>query len=130
MKKTRTLISAILVTVLISAPAGLPALAEDYHVAPAGNDANAGTEGSPFRTVQKACDTARAGDRILLREGVYAEDNVKLRVSGEEGRPIVLGNYPGERAVVEGRIKLEALDGWQKPIGWITVEGLEVRKGW
>lgn len=110
--------------------AALPGLAADYYVAPSGSDVNPGTEAAPFRTVQKACDLARAGDRILLSEGVYAEKNVAMRYSGEEGRPIVLRNRPGERSIVEGRIELQALAGWQKPIGWITIEGLEIRKGW
>jgi hypothetical protein len=115
---------------LVAACAASPGFAVDYHVAPSGNDENPGTEASPLRTVQKACDSARAGDQIVLREGVYAESYVTLGHSGEEGKPIVLKNYSGERAIVEGRILLQALDGWQKPIGWITVEGLEIRKGW
>lgn len=120
----------ILVGGFLIAPGALPGLAADYYVAPAGNDGNPGTEAAPFRTVQKACDTARAGDRVLLREGVYAEKNVDMRYSGEEGKPIVLQNYSGERPIVEGRIELQALAGWQKPIGWITIEGLEIRNAW
>ena len=107
-----------------------PLPASDYHVAPSGSDANPGTADAPFRTVQKACDSARAGDRILLAEGVYAEENVFLRYSGAEDRPIVLRNRPGERPVIEGRIELHSHAGWQRPIGWITIEGLEIRNGW
>ena len=106
-----------------------PEGARQYYVAPAGDDDGPGTEALPLRTVQKACDMAQAGDQILLREGVYVGD-VTLRYSGEEGKPIALRSYPGERPVVEGRVSLEALEGWQKPIGWITIEGLEIRKGW
>lgn len=109
-----------------------------YHVAPDGDDSHPGTLGQPLRTVQRAVDLARAGDTILVRAGVYREA-VVLSESGEEGRPIVLKNYPGERPVFQpgppgqappGQgIRLQARAGYQRPIGWIVVEGLEIRHG-
>jgi hypothetical protein len=63
-----------------------------------------------------------------------------LRFSGQKGKPIVLKNYPGEQPVIQpgesGKeprghgVLLQALAGYQKPIGWITIEGLEIRYGW
>jgi len=113
--------------------------AETYYVATNGNDENPGSETKPFRTVQKAADTARAGDVILVHGGIYREA-VVLRFSGQEGRPIVFKNYPGEQPVIQpgelGKeppdhgVLLRAKEGYQKPIGWITIEGLEIRYGW
>ena len=86
-----------------------------------------------MRTIQKAAEVARAGDTVLVRTGVYT-GHMLLRVSGEPDRPIVFRNAPGETPAVDGegrgRIELQSEQGWQKPIGWIVVEGFEVRNGW
>jgi len=103
------------------------------HVSPAGDDAGSGAEGSPFRTLQKAAEVARAGEVVLVRSGVY-QGHLLLRHSGEPGKPIVFRAAPGEKPVVDGegkgRIELQSEGGWQKPMGWVTVEGFEVRNGW
>jgi parallel beta helix pectate lyase-like protein len=103
------------------------------HVAPGGGDGASGEAASPLRTIQKAAEVARAGDTVLVRGGVYT-GLLLLRHSGEPDRPITFKNAPGEKPVVDGegrgRIELQAEDGWQKPIGWINVEGFEVRNGW
>jgi hypothetical protein len=110
-----------------------PAAGRSIFVAPDGDDGNDGTLGSPFRTIQKAASAARAGDTVRVRGGLY-KGHVHLRHSGEPGRPIVFRNAPGERPVVDGegrgRIELQSEQGWRKPIGWVVVEGFEVRNGW
>jgi len=114
--------------------------ANTYYVALNGDDTNPGTKtGFPFRTIQKAASIVQPGDTILVRAGVYPEP-VILRFSGREGKPITLKNYPGERPVIQpgepGKkppghgVLLQAQEGYQKPIGWITIEGLEIRYGW
>jgi len=120
------------------AAAVMPVRAETYYAATNGSDENPGSEAKPFRTIQKAASAARAGDTILVRGGVYAE-HVVMRFSGQEGKPIVLKNHPGERAVIQpgerGKqppghgLLLQAEEGYQKPIGRITIEGLEIRYG-
>ena len=113
--------------------------AATYYVARDGSDKNSGSEAEPLRTISEATSIARAGDTILVRSGVYAEP-VVLRFSGEKGKPIVLKSHAGERAAIEpgerGKqppghgVLLQAREGYQKPIGWIVVEGLEIRHGW
>jgi hypothetical protein len=112
--------------------------ARTCYVATSGDDNHSGTETRPLRTIQKAASLARAGDTILVRGGVYSE-HVVLRFSGREGMPIVLKNYPDERPVIQPDdrggpppghgVLLQAQEGYQKPIGWITIEGLEIRYG-
>jgi hypothetical protein len=126
---------AILLLALEAEPTAAPPAASGRRlfVAPDGDDARPGTPGAPLRTIQKAADLARAGDTVIVRAGVYRE-HVFLRFSGDPGKPIVLRNAPGERPIIDGegrgRIELKSEHGWQKPIGWITVEGFEVRNGW
>jgi hypothetical protein len=113
--------------------------AKTYHVKTSGDDDHAGTEADPFRTIQKAADVARAGDAIVLHEGVYAQ-TVILRHSGEEGKPITLTSHEGQRAVIQPvekgqrppaqAVLLQAEAGYQHAIGWITVERLEIRHGY
>jgi len=109
------------------------AQARTFHVAPGGDDANPGTTDSPLRTMQKAAEVARAGDTVLVRGGVY-RGHVFLRFSGEPEKPVVFRNAPGERPVLDGegkgRIELQSEHGWQKPVGWVVVEGFEMRNGW
>jgi hypothetical protein len=104
-----------------------------YHVAVTGDDSAAGTKEAPFATIQKATEVARAGDTILVRGGLY-KGHVMLTRSGEPDKPIVLKAAPGEKPVLDGerrgRIELKSEHGWRKAIGWITVEGIEVKNGW
>jgi hypothetical protein len=43
-----------------------------YHVSPRGSDSNPGSEARPFRTIQKAADSVKPGDTVLVGDGVYA----------------------------------------------------------
>lgn len=113
--------------------------ARTYYVATSGDDNHSGGESQPLRTIQKAADLARVGDAILVHGGIYSEV-VVLRFSGQEGKPIILKNAPGDRPVIQpGQqheeppghgILLQAQAGYQNPIGWITIEGIEIRYGW
>jgi hypothetical protein len=126
----------LIILLMCMATAGF---AETCYVATDGSDESPGSKTEPLRTIQKAADTARAGDTILVRGGIYRE-NVILRFSGRPGGPIVLRNYPGEKPVIQpGKrgeqppghgVLLQAQEGYQKPVGWIIVEGLEIRYGW
>lgn len=128
LRNTSTALLAI-AAVFLSAPV----YARNFYVATNGNDSGSGNETEPFATIQKAVSQARAGDTVLVRAGVY-RGHVYLRYSGEPGRPITLKNFPGESPALDGegkgRIELNSEHGWRKPIGWITVEGFEVRNGW
>lgn len=64
-------------------------------VAPSGSDDQNGTIDAPFQSVQKAADTAEAGDTIYLREGTYQE-NVKMSQQGEEKLPITIRPFESE----------------------------------
>jgi hypothetical protein len=75
--------------------------AAEIHVAPDGDDANPGSMEKPMKTIQAAVDRMKAGDTCLIRGGTYRE-SVKIRVSGEPGKPVRIAAYPGEEVVLDG----------------------------
>jgi hypothetical protein len=81
-------------------PAPLPPSAGPIsYVATGGNDRNPGTRARPWRTIQKALDTLRPGQRAYVRGGTYAEDLV-FRRAGTSRAPITVAAAPGARVVL------------------------------
>lgn len=101
------------------------------YVSPDGNDGASGDEANPWKTLQNAADQARAGDTILIRDGVYDEAlTVNQSGSAAEGF-ITFANYPGEHPVIDGS-SLEVGRGFSALIlirsqQYVRVEGLEIR---
>ena len=72
-----------------------------YYVSLTGNDSNPGTQAAPWRTIQHAADTARAGSTVHVRGGVY-EELVSINASGNASDGfITFKSYPGETAVLD-----------------------------
>jgi len=121
--------------------------AGDYSVA---RRDRSGKDGTAYKTIGEAAATARAGDTVLIRAGVYhcgksvrENDVLWPKNSGEAGRPIVFKAYQGERVVLgEGppdypdcdNVPLSIVRGvvTLKDVAHIAIEGLEFRKvaGW
>jgi hypothetical protein len=68
-----------------------------------GLDVNPGTEALPFRTAQKLAASLNPGQTGCLRAGTYS-GNLTISRGGTSGAPVTIQSYPGERAVVIGRI--------------------------
>jgi len=61
-----------LLSLQILVAVALPAFGQPYYVAPAGNDANPGTIGRPFASLQRAQEAVRQKrGAVYLREGTY-----------------------------------------------------------
>jgi len=73
----------------------------EYFVASDGADGNSGSEERPFRTIQKAADTMKAGDTCYVRGGVYRQV-VRPKGSGSQNKPIRFKAWPGEVVVLCG----------------------------
>jgi len=72
-----------------------------FYVSTTGDDKNPGTEAAPWRTIQHAADTARAGSTVNVREGVY-EELVSINVSGNASDGFIsFRSLPGETAVLD-----------------------------
>ena len=63
--------------------------AATYHVAANGNDSNNGSDGSPWKTIQRAANTAKAGDLVIVQPGRY-DENVTVKQSSAEGQLLTL----------------------------------------
>jgi hypothetical protein len=69
-----------------------------------GDDAAAGTQQAPWRTLAHALRRLKPGDTLYLRGGTYYEKAALTR-SGEEGAPITIASYPGELAILDGGLR-------------------------
>src|SRR5690349_15174601 len=64
---------SILLLLLSCAGQALSQVNSLFYVSVAGSDSNPGSEAAPWRTVQHAADTARAGSTVNVRGGIYEE---------------------------------------------------------
>jgi chitodextrinase len=99
-------------------PAPPPPNGPAYYVSPAGSDVNPGTLDRPWKTLQKAMATLRAGDTAYLRAGTYEEmtqrscdssyNTLTWSVSGTSLAPITISGYPGEehQVIVSTKLRL------------------------
>jgi hypothetical protein len=88
-------------TIATAAPpdASPAAKGRTFYVATSGSNSNPGTASRPWRTIQKALNTLRPGQRALVRSGVYVED-LDMHRSGRASAPITVAGHPGERPVL------------------------------
>lgn len=76
------------------------------HVAPDGDDQRSGLgRTEAWRTLNQAARMAKAGDTVLIQAGNYQE-TVRLRGTGEPGRPIRFQAAPGARVSLDGADKM------------------------
>jgi hypothetical protein len=121
---------SILFLLLIFVSAAFSQTNSSFYVATTGNDSNPGTEGAPWRTVQHAADTARAGGTVYVRGGIY-EELVSLNASGDASDGfITFQSYPGETAVLDathftptGRTGVFTIQNKS----YVRIEGFEIR---
>ena len=96
-----------------------------YYVATSGSDSNAGTLSAPFRTIQKAVNTAGVGDTVIVRGGTYTP--IKFGKSATQSQPFVIRAYPNERPIIDassgGDRGIEISSG----SSWIVIEGFEIK---
>lgn len=88
-----------------------PAQSANFYVAMNGNDSNAGTKESPFRTIQHAADVAQPGDVVTVRAGVYRERVNPPRGGLSDTDRIVYQAAPGENVAITGS---EIVTNWTK----------------
>jgi hypothetical protein len=97
----------------------LPTPARNFYVAPNGNANNDGSRERPLDLATALSDRspARAGDAIWLRGGTYSTPISRLSgtdappfvsaLTGTANAPIQVRQFPGERATIDGGIRIE-----------------------
>ncbi|RJP92373.1 MAG: hypothetical protein C4518_06885 [Desulfobacteraceae bacterium] len=87
--KSTHVIMAMCISVLVMSSVSWAA---DYYVATNGSDGNPGTLASPWKTINKANNTLKAGDTAFIKAGTYKE-MIKPANSGLNGSPITYSRY-------------------------------------
>ncbi|NQV12776.1 MAG: right-handed parallel beta-helix repeat-containing protein [Parcubacteria group bacterium] len=77
-----------------------------YYVAPTGNDSAAGTQSAPWRTLQQAADSAKAGDTVYVYTGTYSEE-VEFKKSGTAAAPITFTGVENEIVIIRGSFVID-----------------------
>lgn len=106
------------------------ALYSQLYVAVDGNDDNPGTIDQPLKTITRAIQLAAADTTIYVREGVHEYSaTIRLNKSGQQGKPIKLWAYPGEKPVIDFSSQPIASSsrGLQISHNYWHVKGLEIR---
>jgi len=124
------------VTLLCIFLASSRASAAEYYVSPTGSDSNAGTQASPFATVQKANNSAAAGDTIWMRGGTYSTTGqITLSKSGtSDTNRTKIWAYAGEVPIIDFSNYSLASSGSDNPAitvtgSWMHLKGLEIANG-
>ncbi len=72
---------------------------------PTGSDSASGTASAPYRTAQTLASSLQPGQVGCLRAGTYS-GGIRFGHGGAAGSPLVVRSYPGERALITGRVYL------------------------
>ncbi|MBN1251376.1 MAG: right-handed parallel beta-helix repeat-containing protein [Bacteroidales bacterium] len=89
----------------------------DYYVSTSGNDDNPGTENQPWRTIQKAANSANQGTIVVVRSGNYSEFVTLNNGGNSEDSRIIFFSEVLEGAKIRG-IKIKS--------DYITFDGFEI----
>jgi len=82
--------------------AASPMPARTLHVTTNGSDTADGlSRQTAWRTLNRAAREARAGDTLLVGGGNY-HGTVRIRRTGDTGRPVTWKSSPGEKAIING----------------------------
>jgi hypothetical protein len=104
--------------------------ATEFHVAPAGSDANPGSAERPFATINRGAAVAQAGDTVWILPGTYRpEEEIRPAHSGTPEAPIVFRAKGGE-VIIDGQLKLPLERSRKMGLitlehtNWIVIDGL------
>jgi parallel beta-helix repeat protein len=99
--------------------------AAELYVSASGSDSAAGSEASPWKTVQHGCDQLKPGDTLIVLPGVY-EEKIDVKTSGTPGNgSITIRGKEG--AVISGKSVKGAHLIHLKNQSYIRIIGLELR---
>ncbi len=120
--RLRSAAIAALMTLFLTSSAS----AATYYVATTGNNANNGSAGAPWRTLQFAADRVVAGDTVIVRPGEYV--GFVLGWDGpQNGTPSQRITFHGEPGAIVNQRNVHTPDGINlEGASYITIEGFTV----
>jgi len=80
---------------------------KEYHVSqnhPNASDKNPGTFESPFKTIDKAAQVLKPGEKVLIHSGIYREQVQPARGGASSEEMIAYEAAPGAKVVVQGSL--------------------------
>jgi parallel beta-helix repeat protein len=103
--------------------------AAEYFVSTAGNNANSGVSGAPWRTLQHAANQVLPGDRVTVLPGNYTGFHLTADglppLNGNPARPIEFFAQPGVMINVANTVTNQ--DGINlENASWVTIDGFSV----
>lgn len=97
-----------------------------FYVSPDGNDLNTGTKDKPFKTLAHAAKQVKAGDTVFAMSGIYKEGELFERLSGANGKPIVIAAAEGHKPILDSSVRVEKGSGaWKQHDGDIYVMAID-----
>ena len=69
-----------------------------------------------FSHINKVCQAAHGGDRIVLRGGIYKEVPRRIHCQGEKGSYLTITSYKDEKPIITKGVRLKG--------AWLRIEGL------
>ncbi|MFY9742361.1 MAG: right-handed parallel beta-helix repeat-containing protein [Candidatus Sulfotelmatobacter sp.] len=120
----------LLMMLLVCVSGAFSQTSSSFWVSTTGNDSNPGTQSAPWRSIQHAADSVRAGSTVNVRGGVY-EELVTIKASGNATDGfITFRSYPGETAILDaehftpfGRQGVLTIHNHS----YVRIEGFEIR---
>jgi parallel beta-helix repeat protein len=104
-------VGGVLLSLFAAAPAGADSTGCDKVASPLGSDAASGSPDAPLRSAQALVDALAPGQVGCLRAGTYG-GGLRIDHGGAPAAPIVLRSYPGEHALITGRVYVPAGSDW------------------
>jgi Big-like domain-containing protein len=97
-------------TSAITVQAPPPVLHGGYYVAPTGLPTGDGSAARPWNLATALAQPTRVqpGDTIWLRGGIYSVGALTSSLTGTATAPIIVRQYPGERAIIDGHFTISA----------------------
>jgi len=86
-----------------------------WYVSPSGTSGGSGASSSPWSLAYAlggAAGRIQAGDTVWLRGGTYNAGALNATLHGTSGSPIIVRQYPGEHAAVNGTFSISGSDVW------------------
>lgn len=93
--------------------------ADEYFVAPSGDDSAVGSPSEPFKTIQHGIQALSAGDTLVVTKGVYKE-SCRLSIKATREAPVLIRGV-GAHIEATGRDGILITDS-----SYVTVEGLKI----